>query len=578
MPDKDKDRFTGKMFLRLWPPAILSSIGFALADMADSVVVGQRMGAAGLAAISLSLPVYMIMYVLMYGLGMGSAAEYSRLLGRGQEEEGIDLFNRTVKMAAAAGLILAAAGNLFLNPLVRLLGAHPTDRILYGATSSYIRILLCGMPFFFVSCVLNFFLLNDNHEKLASIGFTMGNICDILLSVVFVFFLDMGAQGAALSTVIGQMIAALVYLPGVYGKDHILKFRRCESDYGETFACFKKGFSVSVQYIWQMFFLLLINHILMKRQGENGVAVFDVLQNISYLVLYLYEGTAKAMQPIASTYCGEYYENGKNAVRKLGLVFGQTAGTAAILFVWIFPQMICRFFGLEADVARTLGVYALHVFCISLLFAGTSVLLEGYCQACGEEKKAFFLATLRGAVILIPCTFLFSTADIRNFWLLFPVTEIVSLALFLAAERFRQGDEGYDPARIYTRTINSGNEDLGKLLREIERFGKTWGANRKQIYFVNMAAEEICMAIMQNGFIDTSEGYIQVTLIADTGREFELHIRDNAEKFNPFSMDTGMAYQRDFNPDAVGIMVIKKKSKSFYYRQFQGFNTMVLRI
>lgn len=97
MSDKNKDCFTGKIFLRLWIPAILSSVGFAFADTADAVVVGRSMGASGLAAISFSLPVYMIMYVLMYGLGLGGSAEYSKLLGKGQEDEGIDLFNRVLR-------------------------------------------------------------------------------------------------------------------------------------------------------------------------------------------------------------------------------------------------------------------------------------------------------------------------------------------------------------------------------------------------------------------------------------------------------------------------------------------------
>lgn len=312
-----------------------------------------------------------------------------------------------------------------------------------------------------------------------------------------------------------------IYLPAVFGKDCRLRFRRCRSSPGETFACFKKGFSISVQYIWQMFFFLLVNNILMRRSGESG---------------------------------------------------------AAVLFVLAFPELICRFFGLEADITGTLGVHALRVYGVSLLFAGTSVILQGYCQACGEGKRTFLLTTLRGAAVLIPCTLLFSMADIRYFWLIFPVTEIVSLVLFLLTRRFLPESGDCDPARICARTISSRNEDLGELLGEIGRFGAVWGADPKQIYFVNMAVEEICMAIMQNGFSGGGEGYIQVTLIADTNGEFELHIRDNAEKFNPFSMDTVTAAQEDSDPDAMGIMVIKRKSKSFYYRQFQGFNTMVFTI
>ena len=73
---RTKDSFTGRMFRGLWIPAMLSSLGWALSDMADAVVVGQRLGAVGLAAISLILPVYMINCMFAHGLGLGGSVRY----------------------------------------------------------------------------------------------------------------------------------------------------------------------------------------------------------------------------------------------------------------------------------------------------------------------------------------------------------------------------------------------------------------------------------------------------------------------------------------------------------------------
>ena len=79
--NENRDRFTGRIFRRMWGPAIISSAGWALSDIADAVVVGQRMGAVGLAAIALILPVYMINCMFAHGLGLGGSVRYSRLLG-----------------------------------------------------------------------------------------------------------------------------------------------------------------------------------------------------------------------------------------------------------------------------------------------------------------------------------------------------------------------------------------------------------------------------------------------------------------------------------------------------------------
>ena len=98
-------------------------------------------------------------------------------------------------------------------------------------------------------------------------------------------------------------------------------------------------------------------------------------------------------------------------------------------------------------------------------------------------------------------------------------------------------------------------------------------------YFVTMAAEEVCMAIITNALDRIPNGEIQVTLVALEDGDFELHIRDDAVKFNPFSLKTVRADQgEDWDPDAIGILVIKEKSKDFFYRRYQGFNTMVIRI
>ena len=87
------DRFTARMFRGLWVPAMLSSLGWALSDMADAVVVGQRLGAVGLAAIGLILPVYMINCMFAHGLGLGGSVRYSRLLSQGKTQEAADSFH-----------------------------------------------------------------------------------------------------------------------------------------------------------------------------------------------------------------------------------------------------------------------------------------------------------------------------------------------------------------------------------------------------------------------------------------------------------------------------------------------------
>ena len=214
---KNRDRFTGRIFRRMWGPAIISSAGWALSDIADAVVVGQRMGAVGLAAIALILPVYMINCMFAHGLGLGGSVRYSRLLGEGKPGEAVDSFNQVVTGALAFSILTGILGNVFMTPLLAVLGTVPDDGPLFEATRSYLAVLVSATPLFYMSNILNYYLRNDDNEKIAGLGSVAGNLTDIGFNILFVLILGYGTAGAALSTMIGQAVAILCYLPGILG-------------------------------------------------------------------------------------------------------------------------------------------------------------------------------------------------------------------------------------------------------------------------------------------------------------------------------------------------------------------------
>ena len=203
---------------------MLSSLGWALSDMADAVVVGQRLGAVGLAAISLILPVYMVNCMFAHGLGLGGSVRYSRLLGEGRTAEAADSFHGVFGLALLFSVATAVLGSVFIEPLLALLGTRPADGALYTATKDYLQILVAATPLFYLSNILNYYLRNDGSQRRAGVGSVAGNLCDIALNVFLVLVLDLGTRGAALSTALGQIITICIYLPGFFGKKHTLRF------------------------------------------------------------------------------------------------------------------------------------------------------------------------------------------------------------------------------------------------------------------------------------------------------------------------------------------------------------------
>lgn len=529
------DRFAPRMFRRLLVPSLASSLGLALADMADAVVVGQRMGATGLAAIGLSLPLYMVFNVCMHGLGIGGSVRYSRLLGEGKAAAAVACFNRTMRAGLALGVLIALLVNLFPALVLRLLGTSPADGALFAASENYVRIIALGAPLFFASYMLGYFLRSDDQQKLASAGFLVGNGVDILLNLVFVLWLDGGTAGAAWATLLGLVATLACYAPGLVSRKRILRLRWPRAGAREVLACFRTGLATSSQYAFQMAFLLIANNALLRMAGENGVAVFDMVQNASYLILYLYEGTAKAAQPLVSTFYGEKNMVSARRTRSLSLFWGLVAGSVAAALVSAFPGAVCGVFGLRGAELTRLGARALRLFCLGSAFAGASILLETYFQSIEEERRAFIIALLRGCVVLLPVTFLFSFAPLEGFWWLYPANECLSLGLFGLYCRLTRGrGAAFDAARVFSRTIRGSGEEVTRMNEDIEAFCQRWNAQPRQRYFVTMATEEVCMAIIANAL--GQDGEIQVTLVALEEGDFELHIRDNAALFNPFSL------------------------------------------
>lgn len=577
---KKKDYFIPRMFYKLLIPSVCSSFGFALADMADALVLGQRIGETGLAAISLCLPLFMLINIFMDSLGIGGSVYFSQKLGEGCTEKAVDCFNRIWISVLFFGICIGIIVNSFPNQVLFLLGVTPEDGMLFEACKDYVRIIGLGAPVLMLNVVFSNFLRNDNNAVLASRGFFIGSATDIILNIIMVLFLDMGTKGAALSTVIGSIVAIAFYLSGIIGtKAEILKVKQAGVDFKETWYCFCTGFSTSVQHLFQLVFLLIINNFLMQISGESGVAIFDLVYNISFFIIYLFNGVAEASQPLISTFCGENNEEDCQYVLHLSQKYGILLGALVVILLFIFASNISKVFGITDDM-MPLAIRAIRIYCMGFACMGLNILYGNYYQAKENTRFAFLIAVLRNFVILLPCVFLFSYTGIENIWLLFPVTELISLLILYIYRKFDKSDElHFDKKRILRIVVENEEEDMGIVIDKSMEFCEQWEATPQQQYSVTLIIEELCMSIIRNGMINIPDRKIRITLLAMEDGDFILNLLDNAVVFNPFSRKTKeINLNEEIDIDDISMMMIKKKTKKFMYRRCNGFNSLVVRI
>lgn len=578
----DGDFFTRRMFRRQYLPALISAVTLAASDMADAVVLGNSLGMIGLAAMAFALPIFMVYNVIMHSFGLGGSIRYAGQMALGEEKKATEEFRGVIYCLVLIGVLIAVLGNVLLRPLVQLLGANPDNAELFRATGSYVRILLAASPLFFLAYSLGYYMRNADLAKEAGICASVGNISDVALNVLLVLICRMGVLGAGIATLSGVLITTVMQLILLHRRKTPLKLLPAKADFSHAWRSFRTGFSSCVSYVYSMVHILVCNNLLMRISGEQSVAVFDVIQNIGYFFAYLYGAVSQAAQPILSTYKGEYNLDGSRCLEKLGLRVALLVGAFAALTMAVAAPLVCRFFGLHDAGSVALGAWAVRMFCIGSLLGGINTLLANYRLAQGDGLHAFLNTTLRGAAVLIPVTILFSFFGQWWFWLLYPVTEFIALLVFLLLRSRQREKNAIAPERIYRAMLHQDVEEIGTVTAELETFCERWEANMKQQYFVQMTVEEICSAIIANGFGEGGDihGMIQITMVAGEDGIFTLHVRDSAIAFNPFGMQSadlkGNFDELDFN--AVGMDVIKQRSREFFYRRYQGFNTMVVKI
>lgn len=571
--------FGRQMFLRQLPISICVALASALADMADSLFVGNSMGEIGLAAIGLSLPIFMIMNIIIQGVGVGASIRFSSVMAEGKRDEAISIYRTAISFSLISGCVIAVITNVSISPLLIFLGADPVNLGLMEAAGIYLRIISIGAPVIIVSYAINDFMRNDDLEKEAGVIAIIGNVCDFLFTILFVFTAGLGVVGAAIATVLGKLVSILLYCAVINRKSEALSSLFGSIDIiSHVPQMFKTGSSSAIQYFSDMLFLLIVNNVLSRMAGAKGLAVFDLIQVVSYLMIYIYNAFVEAGQPAVSTFVGERNHLEAEAVRRRMVVMGQLAGIFMGVLAFFFADGICRVFGVRDSDTLALGIVALRIYLLGSLIMGTNIIIGGYYQASEHFEAANLISLLRSVVILFPITILLSFTDDRTFFVLYPLTEIISIVIFKLWEKkadFRKSN--FDEARVGRFSIRNNEHDLADCVAWSEAFCEKWNARMNQQYYVQMSFEELISAIMKHGFVDEN-GMAEVTIVSEEDGDFILRIRDNAVEFNPFSLEQTTDEISEDEMDILGVKVIKNKAKEFSYRRYMGFNSLVVKI
>ncbi|NLG02500.1 MAG: hypothetical protein GX567_01490 [Clostridia bacterium] len=564
------------MYTRIFFPAFLSTSGLAIAGMADAVVLGRTIGEEGLAAITFTWPVFMVINTIAASIGIGGSIQYSKLLAKGHAKKALALFNACMILAGIAALIMMFLGTVFMEQVLFLLGAAKAPEVICQLTQAYIRLIFLTSPLLIFKYMLYFFVNADDGQIYAALSYGVGTFLDVFLSIVFVLFWGMGVEGAAYATILAAFASDLIFLVKLFRKNSILRFNKLKPDLKAGLKSVRIGLSSATQYIYSLITIIIVNQLLVEFCTQTEIAVYDVLINISYVLLALPEAVNTALHPIISTFYAEHSIREIKSVYRFSLRILFAISILILPFHYLFADQIGIFFGLAPGIGQT----ALRCLVLSMPFAYLSIAKGGYYQATGNEIKTAKIYVLRTLAFYIIILYICIQILPDHIWVFFIMAEALTLLIWYGKNLIKR--ENWYLCEEETKTleilIENNDGSLAEYMHQIEAFCEQYGATVKQKYYITLIFEEVVSQIIQYAFAENANNYIYVKLIYSEKQQdetFIISVRDNCKAYNPFAVDARkLLSQEDEAIDHLGIYLVQEKAKRFFYRRYQGFNTL----
>lgn len=569
--------FVRGAYYRFFFPALFSSFWIAVAGVVDSVFVGHGIGPEGLAAIGFGQPVYLFYNILSYGFSIGGSIHYAAKMAEGREEEANRIFHSVLRLLLTVYLITAALGLLFLPQLMRLLGADPADMI----TRSYIRTQLIFVPLLFCQGPFYYFVNADNGPKTAAMALSLSGIMDTLFSYIFIILMGLGVRGSVYSTVVGAVLMLSITGRHIAIRRGALRFGWTKLDWQAVGNSARTGFATATRYLYQFITMIAVNRLLVQLGGGTAVAAFDVVYNISLLCASITDGTCMAVEPMFSSYRSERNLCNVRITLSLALLWsGIISALFAIAFMVFAPQF-SAIFGMTEGEQLLYTTTGIRIFALSVLPAMFNAVFSEYYQSIQCEWLAYLITFLRSFFFYLLALALLAPGGMDVFWYVFIAAELLSLLVWMLISFVHGGLlqlKNVNVSHAKTVVIDSSSQTISDVVTQIQDFCEERGTAPKQAMYIGLTIEEVCCAIVEHCKDRLGEIYAQVTVVAEDG-ETTLFLRDNAYEYNPLGTNTDAS---EFTPEEqaelLGIRIVQKTAKEFYYRRYSGFNTLVIRL
>lgn len=559
-----------KKYKEFFVPTILTAMSSSLILMADSILVGNMLGANEFAAVNCCIPIQQIFLTFSELLGLGGSTAISIARGRRENQKVNQIFTAVI-------LLFIGLSFIFMIPQICatsfFCGLLTQDKTLYPIVYDYYSILIWSAPFAVFLPTMEYIIRAEGKPKMASFITILANVINVVLDMVFMGPMKMGIKGAALASIVGFGTGTFVSLCIIFfGKKTLqLCFKKLWSSCKEII---KTGLPAAMGVGLIAIKIFCLNHIVMATAGNNGMVAFSICLETLTLCSMFITAAAQTMMPILGIYYGEKDFKGVRMVLNRTFLVMIICAVGLTLFIEAVPGAILLVYGVKEAEAVAMAIPALRIYAISLLGVSVSFLMMYYYMTIEKQKLANIISIINGLVIIIPCAYVLSKImGITGVWISFSIAEMLTLLYVWFAAKGKMSNvyqiSDDEPAILDISLLGKetmGAESSGQVMDFLEKHGM----DKKLTNKIGIAIEEM----VENVYRYSGEKNVHIDLRLVVNKEnIVLSFCDDGPEFDPTTYQA--EEKEEFAID--NITMLKAISKEIEYQRVIGLNkTMVL--
>ncbi|MCQ2548297.1 MAG: MATE family efflux transporter [Clostridia bacterium] len=397
-----------KAVVKMGVPVTMGMLFMVAYNLVDTYFIGLLHDDYQLAAVNFAYPVLMILIAIAGIVGNGGASYIARCLGAKKMEEAEHTLTIGFELIILSSIVITALGLLLIDPLVNLLG---TESNTFGYTKDYCSVMFIGSIFTMGNYAIGQLLRSEGSTFYSMVGMISGTLANIILDPIFIFTLGLETKGAAIATVLGNLVGVLVFLWYYARRKTILepsiKYRKLDG------AIIKEIMWVGIPHTLEQIFVtmaMVVNNNLAAAYSEITVAAMGVANKIMSFGQYIYQGMAAGCQPLMGFNFGAKNYSRMRKIMKSGVLVITLMELVVVAIFGIFAPSLIGLFT-ESEMVIEIGAMTLRAFMIYLIFVGSTSIVRNTFNAIGKPIYAFGITIVRQLILYIPFLLLFN-----NLW------------------------------------------------------------------------------------------------------------------------------------------------------------------